>query len=92
MTSLFKGEFEIKLSYAFTGLTLQYKSNSFRKRNKPCSGRTFALGLLSYFGSPIAPNKIASAFLHISIVSSGKGSPETSIAQAPNCASLYKKI
>ena len=65
------------------------KPNSFLILKSPSSGRTFAVGLLSYLGSPTAPNKTASEFKQILCVSSGYGSPVSSIAAAPTNPSLH---
>ena len=42
------------------GLTLANKPNFLLISKRPCSGLTFALGSLSYLGSPIAPKSTAS--------------------------------
>ena len=62
------------------------RPNSLRSFNNPCSGLIFNEGLLSNFGSPIAPNKIASESIQILRVFSGRGLLNLSIAIAPTSA------
>ena len=62
------------------GLLLVYKYNYLCMPNKPCSGRILASGSSSYFVSPMAPNKTASAFLQMLMVSSGNGLPVLSMS------------
>ena len=51
-----------------------------------------AITTLSYLGSPIAPKRMASQDSHRSRVSSGSGSPVSSMAMAPTWAYLNKKV
>ena len=60
-----------------------------RMARSPCSGLTFAVGSLSNLGSPTEAKSTASDSSHILNVSSGKGSPTSSMACAPQRASLY---
>ena len=57
--------------------------------SNPCSGRTLAVGSLSNLVSPTAANNTASASRQTRYVSSGNGSPTSSIACAPHIASSY---
>src|SRR3546814_513443 len=86
--SLFIVDLSINEGNVKVGRTLANKPSFLRINNKPCSGRTGAFGSLSYLGSPIAPNKMASAAIQISWVESGYGSPTASIAQAPVIAEV----
>src|SRR5690606_5755372 len=81
-TSRFNGEDASKLGNAFTGRKFANKSKCLRIFSKPFSGRN-AGGLLSHFGPPTAPNKMASLASHIAIVSSGNGLLYWSIAAPP---------
>ena len=81
--SLFNGDLSIREGKVETGLTFAYSPSSFRIASRPCSGRTFAEGSLSYLGSPMAPKRTASEDLQRSRVSSGRGFPVLSIAMAP---------
>lgn len=85
--SSFNGDLCNRHSNVCTGLTFAKSPNFLRIANRPCSGRTLALGSLSKRGSPTAANNTASAHLHILNVSSGNGSPTKSIACAPHIAS-----
>ena len=64
--SFLRGDLSSNDGKVKVGLTLANKPKSFLILSKPCSGLTFAKGSLSYFGSPIAPNKIAFALKQIS--------------------------
>ena len=47
-----------------TGRMFAYNPSFFLMASSPCSGLTFALGSLSYLGSPIAPKSTASESMH----------------------------
>ena len=87
--SSFNGLLCIKQSKVATGRMLANKPNFLRMASKPCSGRTFAVGSLSNRKSPTAANNTASARIHVWNVSSGNGSPTSSMACAPQIASSY---
>ena len=69
--SLFNGELSIREGKVKVGRTLANNPSFLRIFKSPCSGRTGAFGSLSYLGSPIAPNRIASAAIQTSCVESG---------------------
>ena len=55
-TSARSGERSARASNSATGRRLANSPSDLRIRSSPCSGRTFAVGSLSYLGSPMAPN------------------------------------
>ena len=89
-SSSFKGDLCTRQSKVVTGRILANRPNFLRIASKPCSGRTFAVGSLSNFGSPTLANSTASASMQVWKVSSGNGSPTSSMACAPHRASLYE--
>src|SRR5690606_22528497 len=69
--SCFKGDLCKREGNVNVGRTLANRPSFFLVSSNPCSGRTFALGSLSYLGSPIAPKSTASDWTQISWVTSG---------------------
>src|SRR5690606_24688586 len=91
ITCFFKGDLLTRVGKTFTGLILVKSSNSLLNCSNPCSGRTLALGLESYFKVPIVPNRIASESLQSLVVTSGKGFPYCSMATPPITPSVKLK-
>ena len=86
----FKGELSTKLLKVNVGLILANRPNFFLIFKSPCSGLTFAEGLLSNSGKPIAPNNTESESKQRLWVSFGYGSPFLKIDAAPTIPSLNK--
>ena len=79
----FSGDFDSRHGNVSTGRMLANRPSFLRMARSPCSGRTLALGSLSYFGSPTAENSTASHSSQSLKVRSGNGSPRASMAAAP---------
>ena len=70
----FKLEASANCGYKIAGRKLAKRLSSLRIFNKPRSGR-IERSMLSHFGPPTAPSKMASAFFACSAVCSGYGEP-----------------
>ena len=88
-SSSFRGDLCNRQSKVATGRTLANNPNCFLIAKRPVSGRTLRVGSLSNRGSPTAANNTASASIQVLNVFSGKGSPTSSMACAPQIASWY---
>ena len=82
ITSGFKEEAPASSLYRIAGLRLAYRSRPARIANRPLSGLN-ERSMLSHWGPPTAPNKIASDCFPSASVSSGSGTPVSSIALPP---------
>ena len=86
MISSFKGQAPFNSLYKYAGLRLANKFKDFLIFNKPASGLNEGSNLYQgdvVVSPPIDPNKTASLSFAISIASSLKGVPQTSIEQPP---------